>query len=90
MDYLIEKIWEYLDLIRIYTKKKGRAPDFIEPVIMRNGSTVEDVCNSIHRDMKKYFKHALVWGRSAKHSPQRVGLSHKLADEDVVQIYAPL
>ena len=29
---------------------------------------------------------AMVWGKSAKHSPQRCGINHPLADEDVVQI----
>ena len=32
------------------------------------------------------FKYALVWGTSSKHYPQRVGLQHRLEDEDVVQI----
>ncbi|OWR55622.1 GTP-binding protein 128up, partial [Danaus plexippus plexippus] len=29
---------------------------------------------------------ALVWGSSVKHQPQKVGIEHILADEDVVQI----
>jgi hypothetical protein len=32
------------------------------------------------------LNYALVWGTSAKHSPQRCGLSHRLDDEDLVQI----
>lgn len=28
----------------------------------------------------------MVWGKSAKHSPQRCGVNHPLKDEDVVQI----
>lgn len=40
-------------------------------------------CDAIHRTIKDDFKHAIVYGRSVKHQPQRVGLSHELADEDI-------
>lgn len=38
--------------------------------------------------MLRDFNYALVWGTSAKHSPQRCGLNHNLDDQDVVQIVA--
>ena len=38
--------------------------------------------------MIKDFKYALVWGRSAKFSPQNCGLKHELIDEDVIQIFS--
>lgn len=68
-DELMEKIWDYLDLIRIYTKPKGQIPDYEAPVIIRRGATVGDFCNSIHKTLLKEFKHALVWGTSAKFNP---------------------
>ncbi|RYF41626.1 MAG: TGS domain-containing protein [Cytophagaceae bacterium] len=40
-------------------------------------------CNSIHKTIVEGFKHAIVYGKSVKHQPQRVGLSHELADEDI-------
>lgn len=40
-------------------------------------------CNSIHRSIKEQFKQAIVYGQSVKHQPQRVGLTHELADEDI-------
>ncbi|KAI6692018.1 hypothetical protein NL676_019728 [Syzygium grande] len=87
LDGLLEKIWEYLDLTRIYTKPKGMNPDYEDPVILSSRKrTVEDFCTRIHKDMAKQFKYALVWGSSVKHKPQRVGKEHELEDEDVVQI----
>lgn len=57
------------------------------PVRMCRGKcTVENFCDRIHKTLSKSFKFALVWGASAKHRPQRVGLSHELVDEDIVQI----
>ncbi|KMK59328.1 GTP binding protein (Gtp1), putative [Aspergillus fumigatus Z5] len=68
--------------------RKGEDPDFSEALIVRSNSTIEDVCDSIHRTLKETFKYALVWGASARHIPQRVGLGHVVADEDVVSIVA--
>eukprot|EP01098_Paradermamoeba_levis_P014839 TRINITY_DN726_c0_g1_i1.p1 TRINITY_DN726_c0_g1~~TRINITY_DN726_c0_g1_i1.p1 ORF type:complete len:449 (+),score=98.36 TRINITY_DN726_c0_g1_i1:128-1348(+) len=89
LDGLLATMWEYLGLVRVYTKKRGDPPDFIEPVVLtagRNGVTVESACLQIHKDMISNFKFALVWGRSVKHTPQRVGLGHQLTDEDILQI----
>jgi len=36
--------------------------------------------------MLRDFSFAMVWGHSAKHEPQRCGLSHPLMDQDVVQV----
>lgn len=85
-DELMEKIWDYLNLIRIYTKPKGQIPDYETPVIVKAGSSMTQFCDSIHKGLMKEFKHAQVWGTSAKHNPQIVGKDHILDDEDVVQV----
>lgn len=68
--------------------RKGIDPDFSEALIVRNNATIEDACDQIHRTLKESFRYALVWGASAMHVPQRVGLGHPVADEDVVSIVA--
>lgn len=86
LDALLDRMWLELALLRIYTKKPGKFPDFGDPIILRTGVSVEHVCHSIHRTITNTFKYALVWGRSTKYSPQRVGLAHIMSDEDVIQI----
>lgn len=84
---LVERIWDELDLIRIYTKPRGQAPDYNEPVVLpRKKCTVENFCNRIHKQILRQFKYALVWGLSVKHFPQKVGRDHTLIDEDIIQI----
>ena len=83
---VVDQAWNELSLQRIYTKRKGIEPTFNEALIVRRNATIEDVCDQVHRSLKEGFKYALVWGKSAVHNPQRVGLSHVVADEDVVSI----
>ncbi|EIW86461.1 developmentally regulated GTP-binding protein [Coniophora puteana RWD-64-598 SS2] len=90
LDYLIDRIWESLGLVKVYTKKRGVRPDLSDPVCLRKGATVEDVCIGIHRSLAANFRYGLVWsGRSSKFSPhaQKVSLNHQVQDEDVVSIF---
>lgn len=87
LDELLDRIWEGLDLVRIYTKPRGTIPDFSEPVVLRRSErTVADFCEHIHKSILKDLKYAIVWGSSCKFNPQKVGKDHVLEDEDVVQL----
>jgi len=86
IELLKEKIYEKLNFIRIYMRPKGGETDFKEPLIAREGDTVEDICNKLHRSMKKQFRYGLIWGKSVKFGGQRVGLDHIMLDEDVLTI----
>jgi len=88
LDLLKEEIYRKLDFIRVYLKPPGGKVDFNEPMILRRGATVEDICKKLHRDFVENFRYAKVWGKSVKFEGQRVGLEHVVEDGDVVTIYA--
>ncbi len=83
---LKEQIFLHLRLIRIYMKPVGKKADYVQPMILREGQTVADACRHIHRDFYRNFRYASVWGPSAKHSGQKIGLEHVLKDQDVLTI----
>ncbi|TBU47371.1 developmentally regulated GTP-binding protein [Dichomitus squalens] len=98
LEYLYERIWAELGLVKVYTKKRGAHPDLADPICLRQGATIEGVCNGIHRSLAANFRYALVWngvvtpinqGKSSKFNPhaQKVGLNHHVADDDVVSIF---
>ena len=86
IDMLKEQIYQELEFIRIYMRPKGGETDFKEPLIMRKNATIGNVCDKLHRSMRKDFRYAMVWGKSVKFGGQRVGISHTLQDEDVLTI----
>ena len=86
LNKLREMIFAELNFIRIYMKPVGKKVDYDEPLILKNGDTVEDACRKLHRDFKTKFRYASVSGPSAKHDIQKVGLDHVLHDQDVLTI----
>ncbi len=86
VDVLKDMIYEKLSFMRVYLRPKGGETDFKEPLITKEGSTVLDICNKLHRSMRKQFRYALVSGKSVKFGGQRVGINHVLVDEDVLTI----
>ena len=48
VDELLELMWEKLNLVRVYTKPKGKMPDYSAPVVLRSTAcTVEDFVSTI-------------------------------------------
>ena len=79
-------IFENLHFMSIYLKPQGQEADLIEPLIVKDTSTVRDVCAKLHRDFVRKYRYARVKGPSAKFDWQRVGLDHLLKDEDILSI----
>lgn len=84
IDELRELIFKKLRFIRVFLKKQGKHADMEEPLIMKEGCTVEDVCEHLHRSFEKRFRYAEIWGPSAKFDAQKVHLKHVLKDGDVL------
>lgn len=54
VDELMEQMWEKLNLRRVYTKPKGKVPDYSAPVVLRSTAcTVEDFVSS--REIRLYL-----------------------------------
>jgi small GTP-binding protein len=86
LEVLKDAIFDNLDLMRVYMRPRGGPTDFEEPLIIRSNATVRNVCDTIHREIKRKFRFANVWGESAKFPGQSVGLDHILQDGDVLTI----
>jgi len=86
LDVLRDKVFDRLDLIRVYMKPQGQDPDLDEPMIVRKDSTIGQVCDQIHRGFRPNFRYANVWGRSAKFPGQMVGIDHVVREGDIISI----
>ena len=80
------RIFQVLDIIRVYTKTPGQKPDFNDPIILDTGSTMEDAARAVHKDFAARMKYARVWG-SGKHDGMRIRRDHVLQDGDIVELH---
>ncbi len=86
VEILKEKIYNFLNLIRIYTKPPGKNADFTEPVVLRKDATVEDAAYHIHKDFADKMKYTKLW-RGDK-NPRQVGPEEVLMEGDVVEFHS--
>jgi len=87
MHELKELIFRRLRLMRIYLKEYNKKADMEEPLIIKEGATLRDLCSKLHKDFISKFKFAKVWGKSAKYPGQRiVKIDHRMDDGDVIEL----
>jgi uncharacterized protein len=84
VDELKGRIFEGMDVIRVYTKEPGKKASK-DPIVLSAGSRVRDVAEKILKGFSKRIKETRLTGPSGKFSNQRVGLKHVCKDKDVVE-----
>ena len=83
------RLYEFLDVVRIYSKIPGKKVDMKKPFIVKRGSTVLDVAQKIHREFGHNLKFAKIWG-SGKFDGQVVERDHVVEDGDILEIHVDM
>ncbi|MCY3731254.1 MAG: TGS domain-containing protein [Rhodospirillaceae bacterium] len=86
LDRVGRMLFDGLEIVRVYTKTPGRAPEMDRPFTVRRGATVLDVARLVHKDIAGSLKYARAWGAEV-FDGQQVGPEHPLADADVVELH---
>ncbi|GAB4307452.1 MAG: 50S ribosome-binding GTPase [Candidatus Bipolaricaulota bacterium] len=86
LDELRTFIFRHSGVVRVYTKKPGQPPDLTRPYTIREGATVLDVVEQIHKEFVSRLRYVRLWGSGrfdGQHAPQ----DHVVQDKDIVEIH---
>lgn len=86
LDGIGRRFFDFLELLRVYTKQPGKKPDLTAPYVLWRGATVLDLAERIHKDFAERLRFARIWGAAA-YSGQSVGRGHVLNDKDVLELH---
>lgn len=87
LDLLKRRVFEALEIIRVYSKAPNEPPDLEAPYTLKQGSTVADMAAKVHRDFYENLKTARIWGANV-FDGQMVSRDHVLSDGDIVELHA--
>jgi ribosome-interacting GTPase 1 len=79
-------IYQFLRVMRVYSKHPGKPPDKSAPFTCPIGSTVHEFAGLVHRDFEEKLKSARVWGAGV-FDGQTVKRDHVLHEGDIVELH---
>jgi len=86
LEYLKERIFSMLHVIRVYSKIPGKKVDLNDPYTLKKGSSVMTMAKTVHKDFSQNLKYARIWSKS-KYQGQKVNRNHILEDEDIIELH---
>ncbi|HEV8354492.1 MAG TPA: GTPase [bacterium] len=86
LETLREQLFRLLGVIRVYSKPPGRKVDLSAPFILKQGATVLDAAEAVHKDFVVKLKYARLWGGDT-YQGQMVGRDHLLQDGDILELH---
>ena len=87
MDVLTRRIYEMLDVVRVYAKKPHEDPDMTDPFTLKHGSNVHDLAYLIHRELADKLKTARAWNSPNAYDGQNVQRDHILSDKEIIELH---
>lgn len=87
IEKLKEKIFQSLNIIRVYSKEPKKEVDFEKPWILKKGTKLIEWVEEINKEMVKKFQGAKLYKKDLK-SFQLVGKDYILEDGDIIEIKA--
>jgi hypothetical protein len=81
-----KEIFNFFDLIRVYTKEAGDEYSKERPLVLKRGTSVIEAAEHVHKDFVKKFNYARAWGPS-RFQGQRVERDYILKDKDVLELH---
>jgi len=86
LENLKRKIFESLEIVRVYSKKPGKEPDFAHPFVFKKGTTLLKLVEEIHQELVANFKYARLFKKGLKEG-KVVGKDYLLEDGDIIEIH---
>ena len=79
-------VYDFLDVVRVYTKAPGKKAELNDPYVVPRGSTVVDVAEKVHRDFVENLKYARIWG-DGKVDGIMVPREFVIAEGDILELH---
>jgi ribosome-interacting GTPase 1 len=86
LETLQRALYDGLEVLRVYTKTPGKKPEHDAPFVLKQGATILDVAEAVHKDLAASLKFARVWGLDT-FDGQRVTRDHVVQDGDVIELH---
>ena len=87
LETLRRALYDGLGVLRVYTKSPGKKPEHDAPFVLKQGSTILDVAEAVHKDIASALKFARVWGADT-FDGQRVMRDYVVRDGDVIELHS--
>jgi ribosome-interacting GTPase 1 len=86
LEALRRALYDGLEVLRVYTKTPGKKPEHDTPFVLKQGATILDVAETVHKDIAALLKFARVWGMDT-FDGQRVTRDYVVQDGDVIELH---
>jgi hypothetical protein len=80
-------VFDFLGLVRVYTKAPSKKADLRAPYVLHRGQTVQDAAARVHKDFAENLKFARLFRGSGERDGMMVERTHVIEDKDILEFH---